>query len=84
VIRWAKVVCASCGKHWSWELLGPEQLHLFEAEPSGARVIEHSCPDCKAKAIGEAGVGPLFAKPLSDEREGRIFKAWSGPGRRTA
>lgn len=82
--REAKVVCVSCGKQWAWEVVGPEQLDLFAARTSSDDyVIERSCPDCKAKAIGEAGVGPQFAKPLSDEREGRKFKAWS-PSRRTA
>lgn len=77
MIQRAKVLCAACGRQWAWE----ESMQFEFFEDVGA-AIERSCPECKARAIDEAGVGPQFAKPLSDEREGRIFKAWTG--RRTA
>lgn len=87
MIRQAKVVCAGCGRQWGWESIEVViQLEMFEMENAVLKdeeiEIERSCPDCKAAARIEAGVGPQFAKLLADERWGRKFKAWTG--RRTA
>lgn len=89
MIRYAKIVCAGCGRHWAWETIEESiQFEMFEIANAVMRLsdeditIERSCPECKAAAMKEEGVGPFFAKSLRDEREGRSFKAWTG--RRTA
>lgn len=79
MIRQAKVVCAGCDCHWAWETLQPEQFELFARVSFDEEIeIERSCPDCKAAAKIEAGIGPQFARSLADERWGRKFKAWTG------